>query len=124
MKHLRGQTVGMALVVALAVSVTSGVAATLEVAQPPAPAAPIQDEEALLVQAPVPAVATAAHPAEEARASAVDLVISSLAEPDAEAACSPPSQCFRDKDCDRICGKGNGVCVRINSCYRACYCAS
>lgn len=39
-------------------------------------------------------------------------------------ACSPPPQCWRDRDCDPICGKGNGVCVRVNSCYRECACAS
>lgn len=43
---------------------------------------------------------------------------------EAQAVCSPPPQCFRDRDCDRICGKGNGVCIRVNSCYRQCACAS
>ena len=124
MKDLRRQDVWTALVVALAVGVASGVAATPEVERAPAAAVPVQQEAAALVQAPVPAVETKAVPAEEAETSEAELVDVSPAVPSAEAACSPPSQCFRDKDCDRICGKGNGVCVRVNSCYRACYCAS
>lgn len=40
-----------------------------------------------------------------------------------ELACSPPPQCFRDRDCDRICGKGNGTCRRVNSCYNECLCS-
>jgi len=40
-----------------------------------------------------------------------------------ESACSPPPQCFTDRDCNRICGKKKGgVCVVINSCYRECSC--
>lgn len=39
-------------------------------------------------------------------------------------ACSPPPQCLRDRDCDPNCGKGNGVCIRVNSCYRQCACSS
>ena len=42
----------------------------------------------------------------------------------ATAVCSPPPQCFRDRDCDPICGKRNGVCVAVNSCYRECACKS
>ncbi len=37
-------------------------------------------------------------------------------------ACSPPPQCFRDRDCDSICGKRNGTCRRVNSCYNECVC--
>ena len=32
------------------------------------------------------------------------------------------SQCYNDKGCDRICGKGNGTCVQVNSCCRECFC--
>lgn len=39
-------------------------------------------------------------------------------------ACSPPPQCWRDRDCDPICGKRNGQCVQVNSCYRECACFS
>jgi hypothetical protein len=39
-------------------------------------------------------------------------------------ACSPPPQCWRDRDCDRVCGKNNGQCIQVNSCYRECACAS
>jgi hypothetical protein len=39
-------------------------------------------------------------------------------------ACSPPPQCWRDRDCDRVCGKNNGQCIRINSCYTECACYS
>lgn len=42
----------------------------------------------------------------------------------AQPTCSPPSQCFSNKGCDRICGKGLGTCVRINSCYSECACAA
>lgn len=38
--------------------------------------------------------------------------------------CSPPPQCWTDRDCDRICGKGLGTCVKVNSCYRECACAA
>lgn len=37
-------------------------------------------------------------------------------------ACSPLPQCFTNRDCDKICGKRNGICVRVNSCYNQCYC--
>ena len=43
---------------------------------------------------------------------------------EAEPTCSPPSQCTTNKSCDRICGRGQGVCVRINSCYSECSCSS
>ena len=42
---------------------------------------------------------------------------------ESDAVCSPPPQCFRDRDCDRICGKRLGVCVRVNSCYNECICS-
>lgn len=38
--------------------------------------------------------------------------------------CSPPPQCWRDRDCDPICGKRNGQCIQVNSCYRECACFS
>jgi hypothetical protein len=41
-----------------------------------------------------------------------------------EAVCSPPPQCFRDRDCDPICGKRQGVCRRVNSCYNECICSA
>ena len=47
-------------------------------------------------------------------------------EPDRELnitpACSPSPQCFRDRDCWGICGKNNGTCRRVNSCYSECIC--
>ncbi len=55
------------------------------------------------------------------------VVESELPAPDpveAEPTCSPPSQCTTNKSCDRICGRGQGVCVRINSCYSECSCSS
>jgi hypothetical protein len=39
-----------------------------------------------------------------------------------DAVCSPPPECFQDRDCNRICGKNNGTCYRVNSCYRQCIC--
>ena len=39
-----------------------------------------------------------------------------------DAVCSPPPECFQDRDCNRICGKNNGTCHRVNSCYRECIC--
>ena len=50
--------------------------------------------------------------------------VPSLRHEDAITACSPPPQCWTDRDCDRICGRGNGQCVRVNSCYRQCACFS
>ena len=43
-------------------------------------------------------------------------------EPDLNPVCSPPPQCFRDRDCWGICGKNNGTCRRVNSCYSECIC--
>ncbi len=43
--------------------------------------------------------------------------------PGTEAACCIP-ECWRDKDCDRICGKNNGQCVPANSCCNVCACFS
>jgi hypothetical protein len=113
-----------ALVFALVVPATSGVAAPLEVERVPVAAAAVRQEAVVPSPAAVPAVEAKTDAADEAEAPASELIDVSLAAPNAEAACSPPPQCFRDKDCDQICGKGNGVCVRVNSCYRACYCAS
>lgn len=45
-------------------------------------------------------------------------------DPAVQPACSPPPQCYSNKSCDRICGKGLGTCVRINSCYSECSCAA
>ncbi len=40
-----------------------------------------------------------------------------------EVACGQcPNRCWRDKDCDRICGSLGGACVQINSCCRQCAC--
>jgi hypothetical protein len=40
--------------------------------------------------------------------------------------CSPcPNRCFRDRDCDKLCGgKGLGSCVQVNSCCRSCACVA
>ena len=54
----------------------------------------------------------------------LSLPMSGWASDQAAAVCSPPPQCFRDRDCDPICGKRNGVCVAVNSCYRECACKS
>ncbi|HEX7185200.1 MAG TPA: hypothetical protein VF756_25470 [Thermoanaerobaculia bacterium] len=32
-------------------------------------------------------------------------------------------QCSLNSHCDRICGKGLGSCVQVNSCCRQCICA-
>ncbi len=43
--------------------------------------------------------------------------------PGSEAACSPPPECWTDRDCNKICGKKvGGKCIVINSCYRICSC--
>lgn len=40
---------------------------------------------------------------------------------DAQSCCK--DQCFRDRDCDRICGaKGAGDCIQLNSCCKECTC--
>lgn len=112
MNTARSRMLSMISAIALAVSASSGVAA------------PTVQEAAVSAQSPVPAVETKSVPIEESEASATEFVDMSLAAPNVAAACSPPPQCFRDRDCDRVCGKGNGVCVTVNSCYRACSCAS
>ena len=123
MEHVRNRMVWMAYVVVFAIGVTSSVAATPKVKQAPVGPAPVQ-HEAALAQLPAPVVETESLPATVPDASDAQLLDVSPAVSQAESACSPPPQCFRDKDCDGVCGKGNGVCVRINSCYRACACAS
>lgn len=65
-----------------------------------------------------------AQPAAATCAAEAPAVASVTAPDEALEACSPPPQCWTDRDCDRICGKGNGQCVRVNSCYRECACAS
>lgn len=39
-------------------------------------------------------------------------------------ACSCRNQCSTNRDCDRVCGKGLGQCVMVNSCCRECACAA
>lgn len=39
-------------------------------------------------------------------------------------ACSCRNQCSVARDCDRICGKGLGQCVMVNSCCRECICSA
>lgn len=31
-------------------------------------------------------------------------------------------ECFRDKQCDRVCAPFGGECVMVNSCCRECFC--
>lgn len=46
-----------------------------------------------------------------------------LSNPSEEVACGQcPNRCWRDKDCDRICGSLGGACVQVNSCCRSCAC--
>jgi hypothetical protein len=52
------------------------------------------------------------------------IAVSDATEGSFDLACSPPPQCFTDRDCNRICGKKNGgVCVHVNSCYNECVCS-
>ena len=45
--------------------------------------------------------------------------------PSAGAVCSPPPECWSDRDCNRVCGKKvGGECIVVNSCYRYCACHS
>lgn len=39
-------------------------------------------------------------------------------------ACSCIDQCWSNRDCDRVCGKGLGQCVMVNSCCRECVCSA
>ena len=39
-------------------------------------------------------------------------------------ACSCRNQCSVARDCDRVCGKGQGQCVMVNSCCRECVCSA
>jgi hypothetical protein len=41
----------------------------------------------------------------------------------ASSSCCRP-QCAVDRDCDKICGKGLGVCRLVNSCCKACLCSA
>jgi hypothetical protein len=41
----------------------------------------------------------------------------------ASSSCCRPD-CSVDRDCDRICGKGLGVCRLVNSCCKACLCSA
>lgn len=56
--------------------------------------------------------------------AAVEPAQPGIDDPAVQPTCSPPPQCSSDKGCDRICGKGLGTCVRINSCYSQCSCAA
>lgn len=38
-------------------------------------------------------------------------------------ACSCIPRCNTNRDCDRVCGKGLGQCVQMNSCCKECVCA-
>jgi hypothetical protein len=38
-------------------------------------------------------------------------------------ACSCIPRCNTNRDCDRVCGKGLGQCVQVNSCCKECVCA-
>lgn len=39
-------------------------------------------------------------------------------------ACTCISRCSTNRDCDRVCGKGLGQCVMVNSCCRDCACSA
>lgn len=39
-------------------------------------------------------------------------------------ACNCINRCSINRDCDRVCGKGLGQCVMVNSCCRECICAA
>jgi hypothetical protein len=95
------------------------VAAPLAAADAPAGAADLDSFlatfalEAAAVEAPACTAPEAAPPAlEAAPAGALDL------------ACSCRNQCSVARDCDRVCGKGQGQCVMVNSCCRECICSA
>jgi hypothetical protein len=105
---------------------------------PPAALLPAPSAPAELSQPPAPRLTPAApQPATALQPDGPDAVCVDPSEgvgaqalgPGAEAAacsrCPDGSpQCWGDKQCDSVCGgKGTGDCVRINSCYKCCYCA-
>ena len=87
----------------------------------------------LLAETPAPAVESPAPdiavvlPVEAGASCAETAATDDLAEllaPQWQAASCCRNQCFRDRDCDALCGaKGAGACVQVNSCCRECFCA-
>ena len=60
--------------------------------------------------------------AQQPEVPALDLDLDLDLELNQSPVCSPSPQCFRDRDCWGICGKNNGTCRRVNSCYSECIC--
>ncbi len=69
------------------------------------------------------ALATAKPPAVSTAAGACDAPAGAqdYQAPEGTNACCIP-QCYNNKGCDKICGKGNGTCVQVNSCCKECFC--
>ena len=101
----------MALALALTSGMISAEGPTPQASVTPAEAEPLQDacEPDVQEAAEVPQVTDPSLPV-------LDLGL------EMDAVCSPPPECFQDRDCNRICGKNNGTCYRVNSCYRQCIC--
>jgi hypothetical protein len=68
--------------------------------------------EETTVEAPVCTAPATAPSFEAAPAGALDL------------ACSCRDQCSVARNCDFVCGKGQGQCVMVNSCCRECICSA
>ena len=115
-----GKRLRIGVVVLTSVLVVAGWASSATAAEKPSfPADPPSSPPALvLVDEPE------ACPDEEFSIPELDLGLVAPIDPsEMEGVCSPPPQCFRDRDCDAICGKRLGVCRRVNSCYSECICS-
>lgn len=101
------------LAAALVVALAAPFAAAEQAAAPPS-----ADLErflaALAAEDGVAAAPTCAAPAAAEAAPAGELQL----------ACSCISRCSTNRDCDRVCGKGLGQCVQVNSCCTDCICAA
>ena len=124
MSENRVRVLGLFLAILAAVSLpllADGAAAP----EPPNPQAMPEPNAVLepeLVPLPAAPGETPAPPALVEEEGDVDASLPLVSE-ELQAVCSPPPECFSDRDCNRTCGKKvGGQCVWINSCTSVCYC--
>ena len=120
----RVRVVRLLLAVAVAVSLPllAGNAAPPEPPNPQAAPEPSAAPEPELLPTPAAPGETPAAPALAEDEGYADAFLP-LESERMQAVCSPPPECFSDRDCNRICGKKvGGQCVWINSCTSVCYC--
>ncbi len=105
---------GAAVLLALVAAPTAGAE---ELAQAPslaavAPAAPLAAATEVALAAPAACPRTSAG------------IAGAVPEPEWLASSCCKSRCLTNRDCDRFCGAGNGVCTWVNSCCRDCLCSA